>query len=130
MFGSVFTTIYSLRFIYGAFARKGRPSRASGSPKCTVRQSTFLLAPAILAAAGLVFGVWPTGLDDVLDDYADTVPGGADYHLALWHGVNLPLLLSILVLAAAPRRSSASAGCAGCGSATLRSATPTASTTR
>jgi multicomponent Na+:H+ antiporter subunit A len=27
------------------------------------------------------------------------VPGGADYHLALWHGWNLPLLLSVLVLA-------------------------------
>ena len=62
--------------------------------------AAFLVAPAILAAAGLVFGVWPTGLDHVLDDYADTVPGGADYHLALWHGVNLPLLLSVLVLAA------------------------------
>ena len=62
--------------------------------------AAFLVAPAILAAAGLLFGVWPTGLDHVLDDYADTVPGGADYHLALWHGVNLPLLLSVLVLAA------------------------------
>jgi multicomponent Na+:H+ antiporter subunit A len=28
------------------------------------------------------------------------VPGGAGYHLALWHGVNAPLLLSALVLAA------------------------------
>ena len=43
-------------------------------------------APAILAAAGLVFGVWPARLDDVLDTYADTVPGGEDYDLALWHG--------------------------------------------
>ncbi|HEY0803678.1 MAG TPA: hydrogen gas-evolving membrane-bound hydrogenase subunit E, partial [Pseudonocardiaceae bacterium] len=60
---------------------------------------TFLIAPGILAVAGLVFGLWPAGLDDVLDTYADTMPGDADYHLALWHGVNLPLLLSILVLA-------------------------------
>ena len=34
----------------------------------------------------------------MLGDYADTVPDPAgyeaDYHLALWHGVNLPLLLS------------------------------------
>ena len=29
-FGSVFTTIYSLRFLHGAFARKGRRSRAGG----------------------------------------------------------------------------------------------------
>ena len=35
----------------------------------------------------------------MLDSYADTVPGGADYDLALWHGLGLPLLLSVLVLA-------------------------------
>lgn len=100
VFGSVFTTIYSLRFIYGAFARKGRPSPSQRVAEMHHPPITFLLAPAILAAAGLVFGVWPTGLDHVLDGYADTLAGGADYELALWHGVNLPLLLSILVLAA------------------------------
>ena len=60
---------------------------------------TFLAAPAILAAAGLVFGLWPSPLDTALDTYADTVPGEGDYELALWHGFNLPLLLSVLVLA-------------------------------
>jgi multicomponent Na+:H+ antiporter subunit A len=45
-----------------------------------------------------VFGVWPAGLDDVLDTYADTVPGGENYHLELWHGFGAPLLLSALVL--------------------------------
>jgi multicomponent Na+:H+ antiporter subunit A len=99
-FGSVFTTIYSLRFIYGAFARKGRPSPSQRVAEMHHPPITFLLAPAILAAAGLLFGVWPTGLDHVLDGYADTLQGGANYELALWHGVNLPLLLSILVLAA------------------------------
>jgi len=97
--GSVFTTIYSLRFVYGAFADKGRSEPSQRVAEMHYPSTTFLLAPAILAAAGLAFGVWPAGLDHVLDDYADTVPGGAHYHLALWHGVNLPLLLSILVLA-------------------------------
>ncbi|MBW8711631.1 MAG: DUF4040 domain-containing protein, partial [Mycobacterium sp.] len=60
---------------------------------------TFLIPSAILAAAGLVFGVWPAGLDGVLDTYADTVPGSANYDLALWHGFGAPLLLSALVLA-------------------------------
>jgi multicomponent Na+:H+ antiporter subunit A len=100
VFGSIFTTIYSLRFIYGAFARKGRPEPSQRVAEMHRPPITFLLAPAILAAAGLAFGVWPSGLDHVLDGYADTLAGGADYELALWHGVNLPLLLSILVLAA------------------------------
>jgi len=99
-FGSVFTTIYSLRFLHGAFASKGeaKPSRRVAEMHST--PALFMLSPAILAAAGLAFGVWPTGLDHVLERYANTVPGGTYYHLALWHGVNLPLLLSALVLGA------------------------------
>ncbi|MDP9165395.1 MAG: Na+/H+ antiporter subunit A [Actinomycetota bacterium] len=99
-FGSVFTTIYSLRFLHGAFGRKGRAEPSRRVAEMHRPAALFLVAPAILAAAGLVFGIWPAGLDDVLDDYADTLSGEADYHLALWHGVNLPLLLSILALAA------------------------------
>jgi multicomponent Na+:H+ antiporter subunit A len=99
-FGSVFTTIYSLRFLWGAFSRKGLRE-----PSVRVREmhrpsAAFLAAPAFLAAAGLISGLWPAPLDAVLGDYATTVPGGSDYHLALWHGVNLPLVLSALVIAA------------------------------
>lgn len=97
-FGSVFTTIYSLRFLHGAFARKGRAEPSQRVTEMHHTPALFMLAPGILATAGLVFGVWPTGLDHVLDRYANTVPGGAAYHLALWHGVNLPLLLSAVVL--------------------------------
>jgi multicomponent Na+:H+ antiporter subunit A len=97
--GSVFTTVYSLRFLIGAFGRKGLPQPSKRVAEMHQPSATFLAAPAILAAAGLVFGIWPTGLDNVLDNYADTVPGGEKYDLALWHGLGLPLLLSVLVLA-------------------------------
>jgi multicomponent Na+:H+ antiporter subunit A len=97
--GSVFTTIYSLRFLWGAFARKGRPEPSERVANMHELPATFLAAPAVLAAAGLLFGLWPAPLDRALDTYADTVPGGEDYHLALWHGVGPPLLLSVLVLA-------------------------------
>ncbi len=97
--GSVFTTIYSLRFLWGAFARKGRTEPSKRVTEMHELPATFLVPPAILAAAGLLFGLWPSPLDHALDTYADTVPGGADYDLALWHGFGLPLLLSILVLA-------------------------------
>jgi multicomponent Na+:H+ antiporter subunit A len=97
--GSVFTTIYSLRFLLGAFGRKGLPEPSRRVAEMHRPDVTFLISPAILAATGLVFGVWPTGLDDVLASYADTVPGGENYHLALWHGFGVPLLLSALVLA-------------------------------
>jgi multicomponent Na+:H+ antiporter subunit A len=104
VFGSVFTTIYSLRFLWGAFARKG-----SRGPTILVANlhrppAVFLISPAILAGAGLFFGLVPSRLDHALDDYAETLPaaGAADgeYSLELWHGFGLPVLLSIVVLAA------------------------------
>lgn len=101
--GSVFTTIYALRFLWGAFARKGTAGPTILVANLHRPPTTFLVAPAVLAAAGLFFGVMPSYLDTALDGYADTMPAaGADdghYTLALWHGVNLPLLLSALVLA-------------------------------
>jgi len=102
--GSVLTTVYSLRFVFGAFGRKGLPHPSTRVEEMHRPELGFLIPPAILAAAGLLFGLWPKPLDTVLRNYSDTVPDPlgytGDYHLALWHGVNLPLLLSVLVLAA------------------------------
>jgi multicomponent Na+:H+ antiporter subunit A len=97
--GSVFTTMYSLRFLWGAFAKKGRAEPSKRVAQMHAASATFLAPPAVLAAAGLLFGLWPSPLDTALDTYADTVPGEGDYELALWHGFNLPLLLSAVVLA-------------------------------
>ncbi|OBF17991.1 Na+/H+ antiporter subunit A [Mycobacterium sp. ACS4331] len=98
--GSVFTTIYSLRFIWGAFARKGLREPSPRVADLHPPSAAFLLAPGVLAVAGLAFGLAPGVLERMLDAYADSVPGGSDYHLSLWHGFNLPLLLSVVVLGA------------------------------
>jgi multicomponent Na+:H+ antiporter subunit A len=95
---SVFTTIYSLRFLWGAFARKGRTEPSSLVAHMHRPPTSFLLAPGILAAASLALGLMPGRLDDGLDDYADTLPGGHDYQLELWHGLGLALVLSAVVL--------------------------------
>ncbi len=97
--GSMFTTMYSLRFLWGAFAAKGLPAPSTRVAEMHRPSIAFLMPPAVLAAAGLAFGLWPAGMDAVLDEYADTMPGGSGYHLALWHGLGLPLLLSVVVLA-------------------------------
>ena len=99
--GSTFTVIYSLRVLWGAFARKGQPHPTALVAHMHRPPATFMAAPAALAAAGLVFGLAPALLDGVLRGYSDTVPGGnSGYHLALWHGFGLPLLLSAVVLGA------------------------------
>ena len=63
VFGSVFTTIYSLRFLWGAFARKGQSQPSVRVAEMNRLPKTFLVPPAILAAAGLLFGLWPAPLD-------------------------------------------------------------------
>lgn len=92
--GSVFTMIYSLRFLWGAFARKNRDVPSAPVAALHRPTATFLIAPTVLAAAGLLLGLAPAPLGRLLNDYA-----GSGYRLALWHGAGLPLVLSALVVA-------------------------------
>ncbi|GAA0989348.1 Na+/H+ antiporter subunit A [Nocardiopsis tropica] len=96
--GSVLTVAYSLRFLWGAFAVKedvpDTPVHAPGA--------LFLAPAAAMAALGLLGGPLSLLLDFLLARYADTVPlapGAYTTHLALWHGFELPLLLSAVCVA-------------------------------
>ncbi|MFB6667803.1 Na+/H+ antiporter subunit A [Streptomyces sp. CS147] len=89
--GSALTTAYTLRFVWGAFARK------PGVPDTPVHRvgRAFLAPPALLAVLGLVLGPGVGLTDGLFSAYADTYPAPADpYHLALWHGFGIALLLS------------------------------------
>lgn len=97
--GSVLTVAYSARFLWGAFADK--PGVEPVDPK---RPAAGLLAPTWTAAvAGLVLGCVPPLVDALAQPYAEAYPATdateADYHLALWHGLSLPLLFSVVALA-------------------------------
>ncbi|MGW0790097.1 Na+/H+ antiporter subunit A [Streptomyces sp. NPDC002911] len=94
--GSVLTVAYTLRFVWGAFARKpgvtDTPARRAGA--------ALLAPPAVLAVAGLVLGPGVGWTDRLFAAYADAFPAPAHpYHLALWHGFGLVLLLSALTWA-------------------------------
>ncbi|GAA4693610.1 Na+/H+ antiporter subunit A [Pseudonocardia yuanmonensis] len=98
--GSILTVAYSARFLWGAFAVK--PGVEALDPK---QPAPGLLAPTWLAAvAGLVLGCVPPLVDALAQPYAAAYPATdateADYHLALWHGLSLPLLFSVVALAA------------------------------
>lgn len=101
--GSVLTVAYSARFVWGAFA-----SKPGVEP--TVRSAQdgplFTAAPAVLTlmtiagafAAGVVDRIatsWTAPL--AVDPAADPA---APYHVALWHGFEPALLLSVLTIAA------------------------------
>ncbi|TDC74205.1 Na+/H+ antiporter subunit A [Streptomyces hainanensis] len=94
--GSALTTAYTLRFLWGAFARKPGLSDTHVRPVT----AAFLAPPALLSAASLVLGPgigWTAGL---FEAYAARYPVPAHpYHLALWHGFGAALGLSVLAWA-------------------------------
>lgn len=98
--GSVLTAAYGLRFLWGAFWTKRdaaggrRPALAWPDPPIG-----FLAAPAVLAALTLAGGLAAPALDAAFAGYADTAPAvGPPAHLALWHGVEPALGLSVLAI--------------------------------
>ncbi|WP_067476190.1 Na+/H+ antiporter subunit A [Actinomadura hibisca] len=92
--GSAFTAAYSLRFLWGAFARKpGVADTAWHRPG-----PLLLFPPVVLAAACVLLGLFVAELDAPLGRSAGPYPAG-DYHLSAWHGVGAALLLSVISLA-------------------------------
>jgi multicomponent Na+:H+ antiporter subunit A len=62
----------------------------------------LVIPPLALAAAGLIFGVYPAVLDGTIAlTTMSVVRTAAPVHLALWHGFTIVLLLSMLTLIAA-----------------------------
>lgn len=95
--GSVLTFAYSARFVWGGFARKEGMQDTEFTPV----SPAFLAAPLILTAATIVYGVWPQPVSAWIQPYVQLFAATEeeDPYLALWHGFNLPLLLSAITVA-------------------------------
>ena len=98
--GSILTVTYSIRFVWGAFGRKQLKRPSPAVKNMHAPSALFLAAPAFLAVLGAVAGIFSPVVDHIVSPYARTVDsyGQAAYHLALWHGVNLPLGLTVIVV--------------------------------
>ncbi|MFC5338055.1 Na+/H+ antiporter subunit A [Leucobacter denitrificans] len=95
--GSMLTVAYMCRFIWGAFARK------PGVPDTPIEETpsrTFLVAPALFAIITIVYGFGAPMLDPLVQAAVPGLVSGdlGVTHLALWHGLSVPLLLSALVI--------------------------------
>lgn len=95
----VFSVAYSARFIHDVFFN-GLPVDLPRTPHEPPR---WMKIPVeVLVALCLAVGIFPAlVVGDLLHVSAGAVLGGApmpDYHLAIWHGFNLPLLMSVLAL--------------------------------
>ena len=96
--GSALTVAYSIRFFWGAFARK--PDVADITALKVVSRR-FVLAPAALAVASLALGPLAGPVDTAVAGYPALFAEASDsaYHLALWHGLTPELGLSALAIA-------------------------------
>lgn len=102
--GSVLTAAYGIRFVWGAFWTKRDPEGAAVDPTPWPDPPIgFLGAPVLLAGLTIVAGVASPLVDAALVPYADTAPPSSPgvaapdhtYHLALWHGLEPALFLSL-----------------------------------
>jgi len=96
----IVTALYHLRFLGGTFWQQagGRPPKHPHDPP-----RGMLLAPALLAAGAFLLGVAPGLVEPIAAPAAAATLGGTEplpLRLALWHGVNLPLLMSMVTLIA------------------------------
>ncbi|WP_144183413.1 monovalent cation/H+ antiporter subunit A [Elioraea rosea] len=100
MLASAFSVVYSLRFIHGVFF--GSPP--TDLPRTPHEPATWMRFPVeILVLTCIMVGVLPAAtVGPYLDIAARAVLGDATpyYSLAVWHGVNLPLLMSVVAMAA------------------------------
>lgn len=94
--GAILTAAYGCRFLWGAFWRKkdaagvSMPETAWPDPPVG-----FLSAPIVLAGLTLAAGIGAPAVDVALQGYATTLGDEEPGHLALWHGIEPALLLSI-----------------------------------
>ena len=95
---AAFAVAYSLRFIHDVFFN-GEPGDLPKSPHEPPR---YMRVPVeILVGLCLIVGIFPEyTVGAILTQASSVVLGGdvPDYHLQIWHGLNLPLLMSLLAL--------------------------------
>ncbi|MGL4307082.1 MAG: Na+/H+ antiporter subunit A [Mycobacteriaceae bacterium] len=97
--GSILTVAYSLRFFFGAFASKGFTRPSKRVQKMSRPSLAFIFPPLLLALSGLGLGLGAPLCDQLLAIYPQSFgPPNSSYHLKLWHGLGLPLILTIFVM--------------------------------
>ena len=101
--GSVLTVAYSLRFaaaVAGTAPGARDADEVDGRPAAPHAPSAGFVLPAlVLATASVLLGLVPGLWSWLVDAAANDLDPSAHAHLAQWHGINLPLVLSIATLA-------------------------------
>ena len=93
--GGILSVAYSLRLVHAVFFKPAReaPPKSPHEPPHLMR-----LPVEILVALCVVVGLFPALMATGLLELASQAVIGSplDFHLAIWHGINLPLIMSLL----------------------------------
>ena len=128
--GSVFTTIYSLRFLLGAFGRKGLPEPSKRVAEMHRPETTFLIRTGDPGRGGLgVRCVAGRPGRRAATPTPTRCPAARTTTSRCGTGSACHCCCRYWSWPSARRRTSAGTGCDGCAPSANRSATPTASTT-
>lgn len=99
--GSMLTFVYSMRISHGVFYKRSdrKPELEEGAQLADPPASLWA-APVVLATGAIVLGVAPGLVEaNVVASAVQAILGPVDSpHLALWHGFNVPLLMSVAVI--------------------------------
>ncbi|PRY66217.1 multisubunit potassium/proton antiporter PhaA subunit /multisubunit potassium/proton antiporter PhaB subunit [Vreelandella songnenensis] len=96
--GGILSVAYSVRLVHAVFYKPAKEA----SPKKPHEPPHLMRLPVeILVALCVVVGLFPAFFATNLLDLATQAVLGEplDFHLAIWHGVNLPLVMSIIAFA-------------------------------
>ncbi len=96
--GSIGTVAYTARFFFGCFAGSPRSDGAATPRRVGL---DFILPPAILAALSLAAGLGAGPIDRWILEPMSTALLGYPLdrpELSLWHGINVPLILTGVIL--------------------------------
>ncbi|QOR37861.1 monovalent cation/H+ antiporter subunit A [Billgrantia diversa] len=96
--GGILSVAYSLRLVHAVFFKPAQepPPKAAHEPPRLMRAPVELLV-AICVAVGLV----PVLAEGLLAPAVRAALGEPlEFHLAIWHGINLPLIMSLIALVA------------------------------
>nr|WP_269208604.1 Na+/H+ antiporter subunit A [Corynebacterium aquatimens] len=110
--GSILTMAYALYFLYGAFSTKegfvgvidnhpeNRGEKIVKEANLHTRDLTLWASPTVLTVLTTVFGLWPAPLSHAFTEFLNVrFPGMEAHELKLWHGITVPLILTVVIIA-------------------------------
>ncbi|MDD2946703.1 MAG: monovalent cation/H+ antiporter subunit A [Acinetobacter sp.] len=97
----IFAVAYSVRLVHGVFfdgpIGAGVPNRQAHEPPLGMRVPAILLA-VLCILVGLIPALLVENIVNATARASTQIPDFAGSHLAIWHGFNLPLVMSIVAL--------------------------------